>query len=277
MEKLLEVRHLSKTYGTGSKAYTALQDITFDVSRNEIVTVVGPSGAGKTTLLKCMAGLLAPTSGEILFQGLPFKGTPQGLAVVFQDYARSLFPWFTVKKNVALPLAAAGIPKSELNERVATALHAVGLSAAAHKRPYQLSGGMQQRVAIARALAYRPAVLLMDEPFASIDAQTRAELEDVVLRTRDEFGITIAFITHDIDEAVYLADRVVVLSPPPAVVSEIVEVKLPFPRDQIATKELPEFAQLRGHVYRMVKNRHDGGPDGQANETSAAPSAMGSR
>lgn len=258
MDKILEIDNLSKRYGSGSSAYTALAGISFAVQARELVTVVGPSGAGKTTLLKCIAGLMEPSSGRVLFEGTPVHGVRKGLAVVFQDYARSLYPWFTVRRNVALPLAAAGVSRNEQEERVSTALRAVGLADAHHKKPYQLSGGMQQRVAIARALAYRPSVLLMDEPFASVDAQTRAELEDLVLQAREEFDITIVFITHDIDEAVYLADRVVVLSPPPTFVSEVVNVALPSPRDQIDTKELAEFGRLRAHVYRAVKNRIEG-------------------
>jgi NitT/TauT family transport system ATP-binding protein len=195
----------------------------------------------------------------VSFAGTPVAGVPDGLAVVFQDYARSLYAWFSVRRNVSLPLEAAGLPRKEIAERVDDALRAVGLADAGHKKPYQLSGGMQQRVAIARALAYRPKVLLMDEPFASVDAQTRAELEDLVLRTRADFDITIVFITHDIDEAVYLADRVVVLSPPPTVVQDIVEVDLPADRDQITTKELPEFGHLRARVYRQIRT----GPEGE--------------
>lgn len=263
MSYILETKNLSKTYGSGERAYTALQDISFDVGDRELVTIVGPSGAGKTTLLKCMSGLMAPTSGELRFEGKPVRGVPDGLAVVFQDYARSLYPWFTVQRNVALPLDAAGLSKTERNQRVGEALEAVGLADATHRKPYQLSGGMQQRVAIARALAYRPKVLLMDEPFASVDAQTRAELEDLVLQTKQRFGITIVFITHDIDEAVYLADRVVVLSPPPTVVAEVVEVDLPFPRDHLTTKETAEFGHLRAHVYRAVKNRQETAATGE--------------
>ncbi len=273
MDNILEVNHLSKTYGQGEKAFTALGDIHFGVQRNEVVTIVGPSGSGKTTLLKCMAGLLAPSSGSVLFKGQPVKDTPRGMTVVFQDYARSLYPWFTVRRNVTMPLTAAGIPTAERKERVDTALAAVGLAEAGHKKPYQLSGGMQQRVAIARALAYRPDVLLMDEPFASIDAQTRAELEDLVLQTRDQFGITVVFITHDIDESVYLADRVVVLTPSPAEVTEIVEVPLPRPRDHILTKEMPEFGFIRGHVYRSVKNRRD--DDAPATSSTASTAGAG--
>lgn len=270
MDYILEVDHLSKTYGHGEKAFTALGDVHFGVLPQEVVTIVGPSGSGKTTLLKCMSGLMPPSTGQVLFKGQPVKETPRGMTVVFQDYARSLYPWFSVRRNVTMPLAAAGIPPAERKERVDTALAAVGLADAGHKKPYQLSGGMQQRVAIARALAYRPDVLLMDEPFASIDAQTRAELEDLVLQTRDQFGITVVFITHDIDESVYLADRVVVLTPSPAEVTEIVDVPLPRPRDHILTKEMPEFGLIRGHVYRTVKNRRD---DGAPAASIAAPAA----
>jgi NitT/TauT family transport system ATP-binding protein len=172
---------------------------------------------------------------------------------VFQDYSRSLLPWMTVSGNVTLPLLASRVPKAERKKRASEALEAVGLHDVGGMHPWQLSGGMQQRVAIARALAYQPRVLLMDEPFASVDAQTRFELEDLVLQVRKQFGITVAFVTHDIDESVYLADRVVVLSNRPASVVEIVDVNLPMPRDQVLTKELPEFAQLRGHVFRLIK------------------------
>jgi NitT/TauT family transport system ATP-binding protein len=153
---LLGIEHLSVTYGTGDSAYRALKDITFRVTDGEVVTVVGPSGAGKTTLLKTMCGLMAPTSGTVSFAGTPVAGVPDGLAVVFQDYARSLYAWFSVRRNVSLPLEAAGLPRKEIAERVDDALRAVGLADAGHKKPYQLSGGMQQRVAIARALEGAP-------------------------------------------------------------------------------------------------------------------------
>lgn len=257
MNAVLKIDKISKTYGEGPGAYTALKEVSFDVRDKEIVTVVGPSGSGKTTLLKCISGLMKPTSGEVLFQGRRVTSAPEGLAVVFQDYARSLYPWFSVNRNVTLPLAAAGLSKTEQRARTEEALEAVGLGNAGHKKPYELSGGMQQRVAIARALASRPAVLLMDEPFASIDAQTRAELEDLTLKTRDEFDITVLFITHDIDEAVYMADRVTILSPPPTVVSEVIDVPLPYPRDHVLTKESSDFGKIRGNVYRKVRNRHE--------------------
>ena len=175
------------------------------------------------------------------------------MALVFQEYSRSLFPWMTVRDNVDMPLRHLGLSSAERDSRIGSALAEVGLSDAANRYPWQLSGGMQQRVAIARALAYQPSILLMDEPFASVDAQTRGDLEDLILQVRDEFAVTVLFVTHDIDESVYLSDRVVVLTHAPTEVKEIIEVDLPFPRDQIATKELPEFTQLRGHVARLIK------------------------
>jgi NitT/TauT family transport system ATP-binding protein len=162
-------------------------------------------------------------------------------------------PWASVRNNVLLPLRHKRLSRAERARLVEESLDAVSLSRFIDHYPWQLSGGMQQRVAIARALAYQPTTLLMDEPFASVDAQTRGDLEDLILRVREEYGITILFVTHDIDESVYLADRVVVLTSSPTEVKEIVPVELPRPRDQIATKELPEFAHLRAHVYRLVK------------------------
>jgi NitT/TauT family transport system ATP-binding protein len=176
------------------------------------------------------------------------------MAVVFQEYNRSLMPWSTQRNNVLLPLRHKKLAREERTRLVEEALEAVGLTRFIDHYPWQLSGGMQQRVAIARALAYQPSILLMDEPFASVDAQTRGDLEDLVLRVRDEFGITILFVTHDIDESVYLSDRIVVLTHAPTVVKEVVGVELPSPRDQIATKELLEFASQRAYVYRLIKH-----------------------
>ena len=171
-------------------------------------------------------------------------------------------PWLSVRKNVVLPLRHKSLGRSQRKALVEEALEAVGLTGFIDHYPWQLSGGMQQRVAIARALAYQPSILLMDEPFASVDAQTRGDLEDLVLRVREEFAVTIVFVTHDIDESVYLSDRVVVLTHAPTEVKEIIGVDLPFPRDQIRTKELPEFTHLRGRVYRLIKRE-------QGDETEA--------
>ena len=252
---VVSLRHVRKVYPSAAGPRVALADITFDVARGEVACVVGPSGAGKTTLLRCLAGLTAPTSGDALFEGAPLRSVPAGIGVVFQDYGRSLYPWLTVAHNVDLPLRVRGVRRSARAERVAEVLASVGLSDAGRQYPWQLSGGMQQRVAIARALAYRPDLLLMDEPFASVDAQTRFELEDLILRLRDEFGVTVVFVTHDIDEAIYLADRIVVVSKSPGVVTEIVDITLPRPRDQIATKADEAFARYREHILGLVMTR----------------------
>jgi NitT/TauT family transport system ATP-binding protein len=250
---MLEIAQLAKTYGEGEKATEALRDVSFTVEDGEFVCVVGPSGCGKTTLLKCVAGLLRPTRGDIVLRGRRVAEPPEEMALVFQEYGRSLMPWASVRNNVLLPLRHKPLGREERRQLVEEALESVGLTRFIDHYPWQLSGGMQQRVAIARALAYQPSILLMDEPFASVDAQTRGELEDLVLQVREEYRITILFVTHDIDESVYLADRVVVLTHSPTEVKEIVQVDLGRPRDQIATKELPEFVHLRGHVYRLIK------------------------
>jgi NitT/TauT family transport system ATP-binding protein len=246
---MLAVEHLKKTYGSGDAAVEAIGDVSFEVADGELVCVVGPSGCGKTTLLKCISGLLEPTSGEVRLDGT--------LALVFQEYSRSLFPWMTVRQNVAFPLRRRKMEKARARSIVEETLGSVGLAHAMDRYPWQLSGGMQQRVAIARALAYQPQILLMDEPFASVDAQTRADLEDLVLEVRRQYDVTIVFVTHDIDESVYLSDRIVMLTPSPTSVQEVLEVPLPQPRDQVQTKERPEFAQLRAHVWRSIK-RADG-------------------
>jgi NitT/TauT family transport system ATP-binding protein len=261
---MLEVRHLGKTYGAGEKATHAIGDVSLTVEDGEFVCVVGPSGCGKTTLLKCIAGLLRPSRGEVLLRGKRVLEPPEELALVFQEYSRSLMPWASVRDNVLLPLRHKKLARSERKQLVEESLDAVGLTRFIDHFPWQLSGGMQQRVAIARALAYQPSILLMDEPFASVDAQTRADLEDLTLRVREQYGITILFVTHDIDESVYLPDRVVVLTHSPTEVKEIVPVDLPRPRDQIATKELPEFMQLRGHVYRQIKREQVPAPEAES-------------
>jgi NitT/TauT family transport system ATP-binding protein len=259
--RVLEIKSLGKTYGSGPKATHAVGDVSFAVEEREFVCVVGPSGCGKTTLLKCVGGLLPPSRGEVLLRGKRVTSPPAEMALVFQEYSRSLMPWASVRNNVLLPLRHKRLGRRERSALVEESLAAVGLTRFIDHYPWQLSGGMQQRVAIARALAYQPSVLLMDEPFASVDAQTRGDLEDLVLRVREEFGITILFVTHDIDESVYLSERVVVLTHAPTEVKEIIPVDLPFPRDQIATKELPEFAHLRAHVYRLIKREQAAEPE----------------
>ena len=244
----LQISAVTKDYG--AKSVLAPTDLV--IEDLEFVSIVGPSGCGKSTLLMMMAGLLASSGGEIRFAGQPVSGPPQGMAVVFQDYSRSLFPWLTVRRNLAMATAAYRLDKREVAERVDHALDSVGLPGTHDLYPYQMSGGMQQRVAIARALVVRPRFMLMDEPFAAVDAQTRADLEDLVLRVRREYEVTVAFVTHDIDEAVYLGDRVVVLAANPGRIIADLPVPLPRPRDQIATKLEPEFARLRSEVFGLV-------------------------
>jgi NitT/TauT family transport system ATP-binding protein len=246
----LQAAGLGHHYGQ----HCVLRDISFGVTSGEFVCIVGPSGVGKSTLLRCLSGLQRPTDGSVLFQGAPVTGPPRELALVFQDYSRSLLPWASVIDNVALPLRAGGVRKAAARDAAAAALAEVGLGKVAPSAyPWQLSGGMQQRVAIARALAYQPSIVLMDEPFASVDAQTRADLEDLVRRLQVELGLTVLLVTHDIDEAVYLSDRIVALAGSPAGVAEVVDVDLGPDRDQLNTKLLPRFAELRAQVYRLIR------------------------
>ncbi len=250
---MLDVIELGHTYGTGAKAHLAIDEVSFRVDAGEIVCVVGPSGCGKTTLLKSVAGLHKVARGQIHLRGRQVHGVPGDLAVVFQDYSRSLFPWLNVASNVEFPLRGTSLSRAQRRARSAEALAWVGLADVARKHPWELSGGMQQRVAIARALAYRPALMLMDEPFASVDAQTRADLEDLVLRVRTEQDMTILLVTHDIDESVYLGDRVLVLSESPTTVVDTLKVDLPRERDQIITRASTEFVRLRSEVARQLR------------------------
>ena len=261
---MLDVTAISHTYGSGAKTHTALGSITFSVEKGEIVCIVGPSGCGKSTLLRAVSGLMPPSAGESRFMGNVIKEVPVDLAFVFQEYSKSLFPWLTVRGNVAFPLKPRGMSRRQRNTAVEEALASVGLADAVDKYPWQLSGGMQQRVAIARALVCEPALLLMDEPFASVDAQTRAELEDLLLSVRREYNTTVLLVTHDIDESVYLADRVLVLSKAPSTIVATIDVTPLGPdRDQITTKETDEFVHLRGEVARLLRYGHVDEVDGQ--------------
>jgi NitT/TauT family transport system ATP-binding protein len=254
----LEVCHVRKVYESSGRTVEAVGDLDFQVEEGEFVCIVGPSGAGKTTILRCIAGLLDCTAGAVLFEGEAVTAPPGGMAVVFQEYGRSLYPWMTIAQNVELPLKAKRIPRSERRRIVEDALGAVGLGESLRAYPWQLSGGMQQRAAIARAIAFRPDVLLMDEPFAAVDAQTRADLEDLVRRLWQDMGVTVVFVTHDIDESVYLAERVLVLTKSPTRVMAEIEVDLPRERDQLTTRMLPRFAELRAEVYARIQQAKSG-------------------
>jgi NitT/TauT family transport system ATP-binding protein len=246
---MLEINELTHSYGEQN----VLENLSLSVEQGELVSIVGPSGCGKSTLLRCVAGLIRPTGGKVILNGNPVDGVPGDLAVVFQDYSRSLFPWLTVRDNVELPMRRRGKGKAQRRDDALAALKAVGLEDAARKYPWQLSGGMQQRVSIARALAFQPSFMLMDEPFGSVDAQTREDLEDLLLRVHRDSGMTILLVTHDIDESVYVGDRVVVLARNPGRVRADLPVDLPSVRDQIETRGLPEFVRLRAEVGRLVR------------------------
>jgi NitT/TauT family transport system ATP-binding protein len=250
---MLAVQGLRKVYESKGRSVEALRDLTFTLDAGELVCLVGPSGCGKTTLLKCIAGLIRPTAGTIRLQDSDVVGPTEGMAVVLQEYGRSLFPWMTVEDNVKLPLRHKRLSRDRRTELVHNALEAVGLLDARKAHPWELSGGMQQRVAIARAVAYEPTVLLMDEPFAAVDAQTRADLEDLIRSIWTRTQVTTLFITHDIDEAVYLGQRIIVLSMSPTVIMEDLKIGLPQERDQIATRATREFTDLRTHVYEQVR------------------------
>jgi NitT/TauT family transport system ATP-binding protein len=255
-EPVLRATELEKRYSEEGPA--ALGKVTFDVARGEFVVVVGPSGCGKTTLLRLLCGLIPPSGGTVHLDGRLVTSPPREAAVVFQDYSRSLFPWLNVMRNVVFPLRSARVPKAERTARGEAVLSEVGLDGVGRKYPWQLSGGMQQRVAIARALVSRPEILLLDEPFASVDALTRAELQDLVLRLHgyEERGVTILHVTHDIDEAVYLADRVLVLGGAPGGIVASIEVGLPRPREQTETRSSPRFLEVRNELHALISGYH---------------------
>jgi NitT/TauT family transport system ATP-binding protein len=250
-QMLLEVTGLGKQYAQGAGPATqAIGDVSIAVAEGEFIAVVGPSGCGKTTLLRCLSGLLRPDRGEVRYAGRPLDRVPDDLAIVFQEYNRSLFPWLTVRRNVEFGLT--DLSRDARRVRAGDALGRVGLDAFGEHYPWQLSGGMQQRVAIARAIARHPRVLLMDEPFASVDAQTRTALEEMTASISAELGLTTLLITHDIDEAIFMADRVVVLSARPSRVVAELPVTFPRPRDELVVKAMPEFSELRKRIHELI-------------------------
>ncbi len=248
-----ECRCLDVQLPTGQGPRPVLSGLGFEIVGGEFVSVVGRSGSGKTTLLRVLGGLLAPDPGStVLYFDQPVDGPPDGVVMVFQNYGASLLPWRTIEKNVALGREGRDLPAEERRRRVREALEMVGLADRAGDRPWRLSGGMQQRVQIARALAMQPKALLMDEPFGALDALTRAVLEDELLRVFARTDATVVFVTHDIEEAVYLGDRVLVLQGPPATIAADIRVDCPRPRDQLKTKESDGFLAARHAVYEAV-------------------------
>ncbi len=250
---MIALRDVGKSYRFGDRSTEAIRGIDLTIEAGSFVSIIGPSGSGKSTLLQIVAGLLEPSTGEVLFHGRKVTEPPPGMIYVFQQYEKSIFPWRTVAHNIALGIEdRPDISAAECRDRCARYLELVGLKGVADHFPRQLSGGMQQRVAIARALVCEPDVLLMDEPFSAVDALTRAALQDLLLEVRKRLGITVLFVTHDVDEAVYLSTHVVALSRAPAHIDSSVEIELAYPRDQIATRESEAFIAYRHRLLSRV-------------------------
>jgi NitT/TauT family transport system ATP-binding protein len=252
-QPLLRAEQLRKVYTKAEIEVPACENISFSVNRGEFVCIVGPSGCGKTTLLKCICHLLKPTTGRVFMNDQEVRSPPAEMTLIFQDYSRSLFPWLTVLKNVLFVLKKKDLSKEEKLEIANSALASVNLTGFENHYPWELSGGMQQRVALARGIAFSPDILLMDEPFASVDAQTRNDLEDAVLEIWHKYSQTILLVTHDIEEAIYLADRVLVLSRRPSEIREEILINLERPRNQLTTKEDKRFIKFRHHIYTLIK------------------------
>ena len=262
MADYLLVERLEKRFTSHGRA--AFKDITFSVGQGEFVALIGPSGCGKSTLLHIMAGLSRPTSGAVRLAGEEIDAPRPEMMFVFQQYTKSIFPWKTVLENVLLGVKyRSTLSRQALGKFCLEQLDLVGLRHYPHYYPYQLSGGMQQRVAIARALARRPKILLMDEPFSALDAMMRVELQDLLLKLWSDLKLTIVFVTHDLDEALYLAQRVIMLSASPGTIAEEVTVPLAYPRRQIETRSEETYLALRERLYRnmvaqVVAGRKDG-------------------
>ena len=245
----VSIQGIEKKYNTRKGEVVALNGVDFEIKENEFICVIGPSGCGKSTLLNIIAGLLEPTAGQVLVDGNPIKGTGTDRGVVFQQYA--LFPWLTVRKNVEFGLKLKGMSKEECEAVSTKYLKMVELEKFADSYPKELSGGMKQRVAIARAYAMNPEVLLMDEPFGALDAQTRTQLQTELLKAWEEENKTCFFVTHDIEEAIVLATRVVIMSARPGRIKEVVDIDIPYPRDQ-ETKMSDRFIELKNYIWSQV-------------------------
>jgi NitT/TauT family transport system ATP-binding protein len=247
---LISVERVGKAYRFEKQITRAIATISLDIEPGSFLSIIGPSGCGKSTLLQIIAGLTTASEGTVYFHQQSVQAPPRGMIYVFQQYEKSIFPWRTVAQNVMLGIEhVPGFTKREREAKVAEYLALVGLAHAGDRFPAQLSGGMQQRVAIARALICEPEVLLMDEPFSAVDALTRATLQDLLLEIRQRINLTVIFVTHDVEEAIYLSTHVLAMSKAPAVVDDYLAVELPFPRSQISTRELPKFLEYRHRLF----------------------------
>jgi NitT/TauT family transport system ATP-binding protein len=250
---IIELKDLGKSFSVHGRTLTVFDKLSCRIEPGSFVSIVGPSGCGKSTLLKLICGLDSPSGGTVLFQGRPVGGPARGMIYVFQHYTRSILPWRDVMGNVAFGLnAAKSLPPRQARERCLEYIRLVGLEGYERYHPYQLSGGMQQRVCIARALICEPAVLLMDEPFSAVDAMTRAVLQELILKIRATIPVTILFVTHDVDEAVFLSSRVIALGRTPAAIRDDLAIDLPQPRDQIATREDGRFIAIRQRLFASI-------------------------
>ena len=247
--------HVSLTFGTPKGPLNVVEDVTYDINDGDFVAVIGPSGCGKTTMMSMLAGFQKPTTGRVLFDGTAVKGPSPERGVIFQEYG--VFPWLTVKQNITfgLQLKANHVAAAEREQICEHYLDLMDLSDFANSYPKHLSGGMRQRLAIARAYAVKSQFLLMDEPFGALDAQTRANMQNLLLRVLASEGKTVMLITHSVEEAIYLASRIVVVTARPARIKEIIEVPFPYPRDE-SIQEKAEFGELRSHIRQLVMNEY---------------------
>ncbi len=252
-EPIIELQNLGKEFSVHGRTLTVFDNLCCRIETGGFLSIVGPSGCGKSTLLKLICGLDTPSRGTIVFNGRPVSGPARGMIYVFQQYTKSIFPWRTVIQNVAFGLhGAQKLSRAQAREKCLEYIRLVGLDGYEHYHPYQLSGGMQQRVCIARALICEPSVLLMDEPFSAVDAMTRAVLQELILKIWSTIPVTILFVTHDVDEAVFLSNRVISLSRAPASIREDLLVGLGYPRDQITTRAGEAFGALRQRLFSSI-------------------------
>ncbi|WP_407165286.1 ABC transporter ATP-binding protein [Bradyrhizobium sp. ORS 111] len=255
MKKRAQFDHVSLAFETPKGRLNVVEDVSYDINDGDFIAVIGPSGCGKTTMMSMLAGFQKPTTGKVLFDGAPVTGPGPERGVIFQEYG--VFPWLTVKQNIAfgLKLKANRVPDAERDAICDHYLSLMGLADFANSYPKHLSGGMRQRLAIARAYAVKPQFLLMDEPFGALDAQTRANMQNLLLKVLAAEGKTVMLITHSVEEAIYLASRIVVVTARPAKIKEIIEVPFPYPRDE-SIQERPEFGELRSHIRQLVMDEY---------------------
>lgn len=274
-QPVIEYEHITKRFWSQSTEVTALQDVSLTIGENEFTSVVGPSGCGKTTLLRLSAGLESVTEGQTLFRGVPVDGINTKVGYITQD--SNLYPWMTLRQNVEFPLEIQGVPAGERRDKADEFINMVGLTGFANHWPYQLSGGMQKRGSIIRTMVYDPSVVLMDEPFGPLDAQTRMVLQNDLLRIWGEKHQTILFITHDLTEAIALSDKVVVMSARPGRIRAVYDIPISRPRDVFQIHNQPGFSEIYGEIWKTIRSEVIGSVNESmsAVDQEAAPSGVG--